>query len=225
MPIFWVCVRRKHHASFNADSHATHTRQRRLECRDLGGRDPARGLGRTRRDAKAFSFIELNDGSSLKGIQIIANASLPDYGKIEKITTGAAISVRGKLVASQGQGQKWEVVADTLTVLGEADATYPCRKKATPSNFSARSLICGRGPIYSVRCSACGAGSPSPSMNSFKRAASNTSHTPIITASDCEGAGELFRASTLDPKNPPKTENGAIDYQQDFFAQAPRTSP
>src|SRR5215204_6419404 len=87
------------------------------------------GWVRTRRDAKAFSFIEVNDGSSLKGIQVIANAALPDYAHIEKVSTGAAIEVRGKLVPSQGQGQKWEVIADSFTVVGEADATYPLQKK------------------------------------------------------------------------------------------------
>src|SRR5438876_3306215 len=81
------------------------------------------GWVRTRRDAKAFSFIELNDGSSLKGIQVIANSSLPDYTHIEKVTTGASLEVRGQLVPSQGQGQKWEVVAESFKILGEADAT------------------------------------------------------------------------------------------------------
>src|SRR3954466_5529163 len=82
------------------------------------------GWVRTRRDAKTFSFIELNDGSSLKGIQVVADAALPDYQHIEKVSTGASIRVRGKLVRSQGQGQQWEVIASGFTVLGEADATY-----------------------------------------------------------------------------------------------------
>src|SRR5207253_7723785 len=87
------------------------------------------GWVRTRRDAKAFSFIELNDGSSLKGTQVVADASLPDYAHIQRANTGASIEVRGKLVASQGQGQKWEVVAQSFTIVGEADATYPLQKK------------------------------------------------------------------------------------------------
>src|SRR5215203_2163654 len=93
------------------------------------------GWVRTRRDAKSFSFIELNDGSSLKGIQVIANASLADYVHIERVTTGAAVEVRGKLVPSQGQGQKWEVVAESFRVVGEADATYPLQKKGHTLEF------------------------------------------------------------------------------------------
>jgi len=93
------------------------------------------GWVRTRRDAKAFSFIELNDGSCLKGIQVIADAALADYANIEKVTTGAALSVRGKLVPSKGQGQQWEVVAESFTVIGEADATYPLQKKGHTVEF------------------------------------------------------------------------------------------
>ncbi|MBL9202577.1 MAG: asparagine--tRNA ligase, partial [Opitutaceae bacterium] len=94
------------------------------------------GWIRTRRDAKAFSFIELNDGSCLKGIQVIANATLPNYpAEIARAHTGAAIEVRGRLVPSQGQGQKWEVIAETFTILGEADATYPLQKKGHTLEF------------------------------------------------------------------------------------------
>ena len=77
------------------------------------------GWVRTRRDAKAFSFIELNDGSCLKGIQVVADATLPDYAQIEKATTGAALEVHGQLVPSQGQGQKWEVVARSFKIVGD----------------------------------------------------------------------------------------------------------
>src|SRR3989304_5031775 len=87
------------------------------------------GWVRTRRDAKAFSFIELNDGSSLKGLQIIVDATLPDYANVARAGTGASVEVRGKLVESKGAGQKWEVVAQQFAVLGEADATYPLQKK------------------------------------------------------------------------------------------------
>ncbi|MFM9081666.1 MAG: OB-fold nucleic acid binding domain-containing protein [Opitutaceae bacterium] len=94
------------------------------------------GWVRTRRDAKAFSFIELNDGSCLKGIQVIANASLPNYAAdISRAQTGASIEVRGKLVPSQGQGQNWEVVAESLTIVGEADATYPLQKMTFAAPF------------------------------------------------------------------------------------------
>jgi asparaginyl-tRNA synthetase len=177
------------------------------------------GWVRTRRDAKAFSFIELNDGSSLKGIQVIANATLPNYAEMEKVNTGAALEVRGKLVASQGQGQKWEVVADSFVVVGTADATYPLQKKGHSLEFL-REIAHLRprsnlfGAVFRVRSRLAFA-----IHQFFQDRGFVYVHTPIVTASDCEGAGELFRVSTLDPKSPPKTPEGAIDYQQDFFAK------
>jgi len=87
------------------------------------------GWVRTRRDAKDFSFIELNDGSSLRSLQVIARNSLPNYAEVQRLITGASIKVRGELVASQGKGQSWEVVADELTIIGPSDDTYPLQKK------------------------------------------------------------------------------------------------
>ena len=83
------------------------------------------GWVRTRRDSKDFSFIELNDGSSLRNVQIIAKNSLPNYTAVQRLITGASIIVRGGLVASQGKGQKWEVVADEVTIIGPSDDSYP----------------------------------------------------------------------------------------------------
>ncbi len=177
------------------------------------------GWVRTRRDAKAFSFIELNDGSSFKGIQVIANATLPDYAQIEKVTTGASLRVVGKLVPSQGQGQKWEVVADGFTVVGEADATYPLQKKGHSLEFL-REIAHLRprsnlfSAVFRVRSRLAFA-----VHEFFQSRGFFYVHTPIITSSDCEGAGEMFRVSTLDPKDPPKNEDGSIDYKQDFFAK------
>ncbi len=177
------------------------------------------GWVRTRRDAKAFSFIELNDGSSMKGIQVIANATLPEYSSIEKVTTGTALIVQGKLVPSQGQGQKWEVVAAKVQVVGEADATYPLQKKGHSLEFlreighlRPRSNLFGA--VFRVRSRLAFA-----VHEFFQSRGFFYVHTPIITASDCEGAGELFRVSTLDPRNPPKSPDGTIDYKQDFFAK------
>ncbi|MSU70706.1 MAG: asparagine--tRNA ligase [Opitutaceae bacterium] len=177
------------------------------------------GWVRTRRDAKTFSFIELNDGSSLKGIQVIADAALPDYAHIEKVTTGAAVSVQGKLVPSKGQGQQWEVVAESFTVVGEADATYPLQKKGHTLEFL-RGIAHLRprsnlfGAVFRVRSRLAYA-----VHQFFQEKNFFYIHTPIVTSSDCEGAGELFRVSTLDPRNPPKTLDGAIDYAKDFFAK------
>jgi asparaginyl-tRNA synthetase len=177
------------------------------------------GWVRTRRDAKAFSFVELNDGSCLKGIQVIVDATLPDYAAVTRASTGASIAVRGKLVPSQGQGQKWEVVAEKFEVLGEADATYPLQKKGHTLEFL-REIAHLRprsnlfGAVFRVRSRLAYAVHQFFQEKSFCYV-----HTPIITASDAEGAGDMFRVTTLDLAQPPKTEDGAIDSTQDFFAK------
>src|SRR6266700_3796904 len=177
------------------------------------------GWVRTRRDAKAFSFIEINDGSSLRGIQVIANASLSDYAHIEKVTTGASLEIRGKLVASQGQGQKWEVLADGFTIVGEADATYPLQKKGHTMEFL-REIAHLRPRSNLFGCVFRARSRLAFTVHAFFQDSGFIYvNTPIITGSDCEGAGELFRVSTIDIKNPPR-KNGDIDYAQDFFARA-----
>jgi len=176
------------------------------------------GWVRTRRDSKAFSFVELNDGSCLKGLQIVVDATLPDYAaQIAKAATGAAIEVRGTLVPSQGQGQKWEVVATAFTVVGPADSTYPLQKKGHTLEFL-REIAHLRprsnlfGAVFRVRSRLAYA------IHQFFQERSFTYvHTPLITASDCEGAGEMFRVTTLDPKSPPLRADGAVDFTQDFF--------
>ena len=177
------------------------------------------GWVRTRRDAKVFSFIELNDGSCLKGMQIIVDATLPDYANVVRANTGASIEVRGKLVESKGGGQKWEVVAESFTVLGEADATYPLQKKGHSLEFL-REIAHLRprsnlfGAVFRVRSRLAYA-----IHQFFQNKEFHYVHTPIITASDCEGAGEMFRVSTLDQKKPPLTPEGEVDHTQDFFAK------
>lgn len=177
------------------------------------------GWIRTRRDAKAFSFIEVNDGSSLKGIQVIADAALPDYGQISKAVTGASIEIHGKLVASQGGGQKWEVVANRFTVVGEADPAYPLQKKGHSLEFL-REIAHLRprsnlfGAVFRVRSRLAFA-----VHEFFQKRDFIYVHTPIITASDCEGAGELFRVTTLDPKAPPVGPDGLVNFKEDFFGK------
>ncbi len=177
------------------------------------------GWVRTRRDAKAFSFIELNDGSCLKGLQVIVDATLPDYGQVTRANTGASVEVRGRLVESKGQGQKWEVVAETFNVLGEADATYPLQKKGHTLEFL-REIAHLRprsnlfGAVFRVRSRLAYAVHQFFQEKSFVYV-----HTPIITASDAEGAGEMFRVTTLDVGNPPKTEQGEVDHAKDFFGK------
>lgn len=178
------------------------------------------GWVRTRRDAKAFSFIEINDGSCLKNLQVIADAELPNYAEtVQQITTGAAVSVKGELVASKGGGQAWEVKATEVTLVGAADASYPLQKKGHSMEFLREiSHLRPRanlfGAVFRVRSRL------SYAVHQFYQDRGFVYvHTPIVTGSDCEGAGELFRVSTLDPANPPKTEDGAVDYGQDFFAR------
>ena len=178
------------------------------------------GWVRTRRDAKTFSFVELNDGSSLKSLQIIAPDSLSNYADVQHLMTGSSIAVRGQLVASQGKGQSWEVVAEELTILGASDESYPLQKKGhTPEFLREIAHLRPRsnlfGSVFRVRSRLAFA-----IHQFFQERGFVYIHTPIITGSDCEGAGELFRITTIDAKNPPRTDSGAIDYAQDFFARS-----
>src|SRR5256714_9111553 len=176
------------------------------------------GWVRTRRDSKDFSFIELNDGSSLRNLQIIAKNSLANYADVQKLMTGASIKVDGALVASQGKGQKWELVADKIDIVGVADDSYPLQKKGhTPEFLREIAHLRPRsnlfGSVFRVRSRLAFA-----IHKFFQEIGFVFVHTPIITGSDCEGAGELFRVTTLDIKNPPQ-KNGEIDYAKDFFAR------
>src|SRR5438445_8619537 len=178
------------------------------------------GWVRTRRDSKDFSFIELNDGSCLCNLQIIAKNTLPNYAALQRLTTGASISVRGALVASQGKGQKWEVVADKIDIVGRSDDSYPLQKKGhTPEFLREIAHLRPRsnlfGCVFRVRSRLAFA-----IHQFFQERGFVYVHTPIITGSDCEGAGELFRVTTIDPAAAgPRTANGEIDYTKDFFAR------
>lgn len=178
------------------------------------------GWIRTRRDAKTFSFIEVNDGSCLKGIQVIADSSLPNYAaEIARASTGASIEVRGKLVPSKGQGQQWEVVATEFKILGEADNTYPLQKKGHTLEFL-REIAHLRprsnlfGAVFRVRSRLAYAVHQFFQERNFFYV-----HTPIITASDAEGAGDMFRVTTLDLAHPPMNEAGHVDTTKDFFGK------
>ncbi|HEY2046578.1 MAG TPA: asparagine--tRNA ligase [Candidatus Udaeobacter sp.] len=183
--------------------------------------EPVRVQGwvRTRRDSKDFSFLELNDGSSLRNLQIIAKKdALPNYADIQRLNTGASLVVEGALVPSQGKGQKWELVARDIEIVGGADESYPLQKKGhTPEFLREIAHLRPRsnlfGCVFRVRSRLAFA-----VHQFFQDRGFVYVHTPIITGSDCEGAGELFRVSTIDIKNPPQ-KNGEIDYAQDFFAR------
>src|SRR5881398_228398 len=178
------------------------------------------GWVRTRRDSKDFSFIELNDGSSLRNLQIIARNTLSNYADVQRLTTGASLAVSGALVASQGKGQKWELIADNIEVIGTAEDSYPLQKKGhTPEFLREIAHLRPRsnlfGSVFRVRSRLAFA-----VHQFFQERGFVYVHTPIITGSDCEGAGELFRVTQIDLKNPPKTESGDIDYAKDFFARS-----
>ena len=177
------------------------------------------GWVRTRRDSKDFSFIELNDGSSLRNLQVIAKNSLPNYAAIQRLTTGAAVAVSGALVPSQGKGQKWELVADQVEIVGTADDSYPLQKKGhTPEFLREIAHLRPRsnlfGSIFRVRSRLAFA-----VHQFFQQRGFVYVHTPIITGSDCEGAGELFRVTTLPVEDMPRTAKGETDYTKDFFAR------
>ncbi len=173
---------------------------------------------RTRRDSKEFSFIELNDGSCLANIQVIVDASLACYENIKDITTGAAIEIEGSLVESPGKGQRWEIQASNIRLLGASAEDFPLQKKRHTDEYL-RSIAHLRprsnkySAIFRIRSSLSHA-----VHQFFKERAFNWIHTPIITGADCEGAGEMFRVTTLDPDNIPKL-NGKPDFEQDFFGK------
>jgi asparaginyl-tRNA synthetase len=177
------------------------------------------GWVRTRRDSKDFLFIELNDGSSLRNLQIIAKNTLPNYAAVQRLATGASISASGALVGSQGKGQTWELVADKIDIVGTADDSYPLQKKGhTPEFLREIAHLRPRSNLFSsvfrVRSRLAFA-----VHQFFQERGFVYVHTPVITGSDCEGAGELFRVTTIDCKNPPRTQGGEIDFARDFFAR------
>ena len=180
-----------------------------------------KGWVRTKREQKGFSFIEVNDGSSMAGLQVVMNADLPDYEAIVKrLSTGASVEVSGVLVPSLGKGQRIEVKANSVIVYGEADPeTYPLQKKRHSFEFlreigHLRSRTNTLGAVFRVR-NAC-----SMAIHQFfQEQGFIWVHTPILTASDCEGAGEMFAVTSLDLKKVPLTENQSVDYSKDFFGK------
>jgi len=176
------------------------------------------GWVRTRRDAKGFSFLEVNDGSSVGNLQVIAPDTLADYESVvQKITTGSSVSIDGELKDSPAQGQKFELHATSIEVSGFAPSDYPLQKKKHSFEFL-REIAHLRPRTNSIGAVARVRSSLSYAVHTFfQERGFCYVHTPIITASDCEGAGEMFRVSTLDPDKLPKTETGSVDYSKDFF--------
>ncbi len=190
-----------------------------LKSNDLGGKTVSvNGWVRTLRASKSFGFIELNDGSFFKNIQVvIEEEKLSNFQELCKLNVGASVRVEGTLVLTPDAKQPFEIKAENVLVEGESTPDYPLQKKrhsfeylrtiphlrARTNTFSAvfrvRSVI-----AYAIH-------------KFFNERGFVYVHTPLITGSDCEGAGEMFRVTTLDMENLPKTENGKIDYSKDFF--------
>lgn len=180
-----------------------------------------KGWVRTKRDSKKFSFIELNDGSCLSNLQIIVDANAKGYDELSRVSTGAAVGISGKMVESPGKGQKWEIQANQLEIYGESHSDYPLQKKGHSKEFL-REIAHLRprtnlfGATFRIRSRLSYA-----VHNFFQEKGFNYVHTPIVTASDCEGAGELFRVSTLDAAQPPmdKEKKSEVDFSKDFFGK------
>lgn len=186
----------------------------------IGQQVNAKGWVRTRRGNKAVSFIALNDGSTIHNIQVVADLTLFQDETLAKITTGACVSVVGQLVESQGAGQHVEIQAQEIEVYGTADpATYPLQKKGHSLEFlreiaHLRPRTNTFGAIYRMRHHMAMA-----IHTFFHERGFFYFHAPLITGSDCEGAGQMFQVTTLDMDNMPKTETGEVDYTKDFFGK------
>ncbi|MFM1849047.1 MAG: Asparagine--tRNA ligase [Pseudomonadota bacterium] len=182
------------------------------------GRYEFSGWVRTHRQSKNVSFIELTDGTAVKGLQLVINPTLASYAPIAaRIATGAAIRVEGELIETPGRAQKYEFQVGAIDLVGEADPeTYPLQKKGHTLEFL-REILHLRprsntfGAVFRVRSVAAMA-----IHKFFQDRGFYYLTSPIITTSDCEGAGEMFRVTTLDMVNPPKVD-GKVDYTQDFF--------
>lgn len=185
-----------------------------------GGEISVKGWVKTARHSKGITFIELYDGSCFAGLQIVADSNLENYSsEIEKIGTGSALSVHGELIDSPGKGQKFEVKARQVVVVGPAPEDYPLQKKRHSFEFlreiaHLRPRTNTIGAVWRLRNAVSRA-----IHNFFQERGFIYLNTPIITASDCEGAGAMFRVTTLDAKNPPRNEKGEVDFTQDFFGR------
>lgn len=184
-----------------------------------GGDTLVQGWVKTRRSSKAVSFIQLNDGSTLRDLQVVVAQDNPGYAAAEALTTGCSVSVQGQVVESPGRGQRYEIQARRLELLGGADPeTYPLQKKRhTPEYLREIAHLRPRtntfGAMARVRSAAAYA-----IHSFFQQRGFQYIQTPIITASDAEGAGSMFRVTTLNLDRPPRRD-GAVDAAEDFFGK------
>ncbi len=178
------------------------------------------GWVRTRRDSSEFSFIEINDGSCLANVQVIAQPALPNYQtEILRLATGSSVTVEGMVVDSPGKGQRFEIQARNIIVYGFAPPDYPLQKKHHSFEYlreiaHLRPRTNALGAVARIRSSLSFA-----VHRFFHERGFYYIHTPVITASDCEGAGAMFHVSTLDPEKMPRNKEGGIDFSKDFFGK------
>ena len=190
-----------------------------LKRTDFGATVCVKGWVRTKRGSKSVNFIALNDGSTIKNIQIVADVDKFDPETLKLITTGACLSVEGELVASQGSGQNVEIQAENIVVLGACDSNYPMQKKGQSFEYMRqhahmRLRTNTFGAVFRIRHNMAMA-----IHNYFHEHGFYYFHTPIITASDCEGAGQMFQVTTKNLYDINKNEDGKIDYSDDFFGK------
>jgi asparaginyl-tRNA synthetase len=191
-----------------------------LASRDFGNEVMAKGWVRTKRGNKNINFIALNDGSIIHNIQVVVEMDKFDEELIKRVTTGSCIAVTGKLAESPGKEQHVEIHASSLTLYGTADPEiYPLQKKGHTLEFlreiaHLRPRTNTFGAVLRIRHAMSFAIHKYFNDHGFYYL-----HTPIITGSDAEGAGEMFRVTTLDAKNPPLLEDGTINYAEDFFGK------
>jgi asparaginyl-tRNA synthetase len=191
-----------------------------LSVTEAGTEVVAKGWVRTKRGNKNIVFIALNDGSTINNIQVVVDAAQFDEALLKDISTGACIAVTGKLVESQGQGQHIEINAASIELYGKSDAeTYPLQKKGHSMEFlrefaHLRFRTNTFGAVFRIRHAMAFA-----IHKYFNDKGFFYLHTPIITGSDAEGAGEMFHVTTLDLKKLPKYEDGSIDFKSDFFGR------
>ncbi len=177
------------------------------------------GWVRKIRSQKNFGFIELNDGSFFKGVQIVFDTNLPNFDEISRLSISSSIIVKGIVVKSQGAGQNFEIQAKEIEIFQKADLDYPLQNKRHSFEFL-RTIAHLRprtntfSAVFRVRSVLAYAIHKFFQENGFVY-----THTPIITGSDCEGAGEMFRVTTLDLNDVPKTEEGKVDVTKDFFGK------
>lgn len=177
------------------------------------------GWVRTIRDSKSFGFIELNDGSFFKNVQVVFDTCLNNFEDVKKLSISSSIVVTGEVVKTENAKQPFEIKATNVEILNVADLDYPLQKKKhsfeylrTVSHLRPRTNTFNA--VFRVRSVLSYA-----IHKFFQERGFVYVHTPIITGSDCEGAGEMFRVTTLDMENSPKTKDGKVDYAQDFFGK------